>query len=643
MRVFQRARRKQDIKVSKQAKWPRGLNTLVSNTQIRQDELSLATDIQLVEDGKIQSPRDGQAYYGGTNGSRVTGLFPYYKSDATQKLIRMVGTTLQYKDGSSWTNIAGNAYTTTLNTQGVMAYDRLYLVNGTDALTYYDGSSITTFTAINAPAAPTPTRTGTGHNTGTYTYSYKITAVTAVGETTPSSAGSTTSDQAELSTEKYMAVAWSAVTSAIGYNVYGRKDAQWYFIAYVEGNTSVSYNDTGAVTPSEAFTPPEGNSTGGQVGSYIQVYKDSLFIAGDPNNPSRLYYSGGGDKINDFTIGSGGGFIDISKNDGQAITGMIVFKDSLIVFKRNSIYKFSFTTAGLPQVELINPAIGAVAPRSIIAVENDVFFASERGIFSIGNSQGFAFDVLRTNELSAKVRSLYQAVNSSYMQNIAAVYATKNNTNLAIFAYTPSGATTNSEALVLDVERSGFYKWTNIQANCWTQYRESDGSQHVLYGDDASGYVKEILMSGSDEDFGTAIHSTLRLPGVSFGGDGAQYFTLKDLDLVLRKPQGTFIMKIIRDGVEESFSTQVSTISPTINFAHYLFARLVFGVSYGSGAVTEPDANKLISLKNLNLGEGRNFIVEIDNNSSSSLTLLLCRMTAKPRSSRYRKSSDLFS
>lgn len=627
----------------KASKWPRGLNTLVSNTQIPRQSLSLATNIQLVEDGKIQCPRDGQAYYGSSSGSRVTGLYAYYKSDGTNKLLRTSGTALQLYGSGSWSNVSGKTYTTGLNTNAVMAYDRLYLVNGTDNLTYYDGSSITTFTEISAPSAPTPTRVGAGHNTGSYTYSYKITAVTAIGETTGSTAGSVASDQSELTTDKYVTVSWSSVTSATGYNIYGRKDGAWYFIAYVEGNTSTSYDDTGTVTPNEVFTPPEGNSTGGQVGSYIAVYKDSLFIAGDPDNPSRLYYSGGGDKINDFTISNGGGFIDVSKNDGQSITGLIVFKDSLIVFKRNSIYKFGFSTSGLPQMELINPAIGAVAPRSIIAVENDILFASDRGIFSLGNAQGFAFDVLRTNELSSPVRSNYQAINPTYLDNISAVYATKNNTNLAIFSYTPSGSTTNSEALILDVERGGWYVWTNVNANCWLQYRDSDGVQHVLYGDDSSGYVKEALVSGSTEDFGSAISSTFRLAGESFKGDGAQYLTLKDVDLVLRKPQGTATMNILRDGVKEEYTAPITTVSPTINFGYYTFKDFTFSDSYGTGSVTEPDNNKLVSFKNVNLRDGRNYIIEIDNNQTSSFTLLLARMYAKPRSERYRKSEDLLS
>ena len=77
MRGYAKSKTPQKLLISKQNKWIRGLDTLVSNTQIRPDELSEATDIQLVEDGKIQCPRDGQAYFGSTSGTRVTGLFTY--------------------------------------------------------------------------------------------------------------------------------------------------------------------------------------------------------------------------------------------------------------------------------------------------------------------------------------------------------------------------------------------------------------------------------------------------------------------------------------------------------------------------------------------------------------------------------------
>lgn len=635
MRIYRKKRTKSNALIEKHTSWQRGLNTLVSDTQIRPDELAEAIDIQLVEDGKIQCPRDGQEYFGATNGSRTTGIYPYYKSDGTKKLIRTSATKLQYYDSGTWNDISGYTYTATLNTEGIMAYDRLYLVNGTDPLTYYDGTSITSFTAIAAPNAPTVTRTG---STGTYTYSYKITAVTAVGESTPSTAGTQVANVAELDTSTYMTVSWSAVTNAIGYNVYGRKDGTWYFITYLEGNGSVSYIDKGQETPNELVIPPTENSTGGPTGVDIELYKDSLFIIGDPDNPSRLYYSAGGDKINDFSAANGGGFIDISKNDGQIGKALKVFKNSLVVFKEESIYQFTFSTSGAPSVQLVTGAVGAISTRGVIIVENDLLFAGRRGIFSLGNVQGFAFDVLRTNELTARVRSIYEGIDPAYINKIAAVYATKSNKNLAIFAYTPAGSTTNSKAIVFDVERGGFYEWTNITANCWTQYIDSTGAVYVLYGDDSSGYVKEVL-TGND-DFGSAIQGTFKLKSENFKLL-SNYKTLKDLSIVLRNPTGSVNMSVIVDGTTTEFSANINTVSPIINFGHYLMSRFLLGSSYGSGAITTADDLVLRKKKNLNL-LGKTFQCSFTNGSSgASFTLLEVKFLARPRSERYVQSSDL--
>jgi len=734
--------------VSKQNKWIRGLNTLVSNTQIRPDELSEATDIMLVEDGKIQCPRDGQTYFGSESGSRVTGLFTYYKSDGIRKLLRISGDSLQVYNTVSggWDDVTGKTYSTiqassslspslssspsgsaspsssasasasksvspstsvspsksesasqspsaslspsgsasgspstsvspsastsssvsrsmspsasasssvshspspsaspsisdSLNTNGVVAYDRLYLQNGQDPLTYYDGDTITTFTAINAPTVPTCTRTG--GSTGTYTFSYKVTAVTKIGETEPTAAASATVNQATLSATVYMTVGWTASTNAIGYNIYGRENNYWRFLAYVEGQTTATWKDDGTTTPSEVFTPPEANSTSGPTGRYIALYKDSLFVFGDLENPSRLYYSGGGDRINDFSVSNGGGFIDIAKNDGQSGTGLIVFKNTLIAFKEDSIYQFEFTTSGLPQSTQVNAAVGCIAPRSIVAVENDVFFASRRGVFTIGNEPGFAFDVLRTNELSSRVRSIFQSIESSYVANIAAVYTTKANTNLVVFAYTPSGSTSNSEAIVYDRERLAWYKWTNIKANCWVNYTDSLGVTKTIYGDDSSGYCKEIL-SGTD-DFGSAIQGKFKLKAEEFDEGLDRYKKLKDISVVLRKPTGSVTMSIIKDGTETSTTMNVSTVAPAINFGHYIFTDFTFSDSFGTGAVTSSDDNVLRTKRNLNL-QGRSFMLSFTNGTSgSSFTLLQTTMTAKARAAKFRQSTDIIS
>jgi len=510
-----------------------------------------------------------------------------------------------------------------------------------DNLTYYDGTSITTFTAITTPTNIQVTRTG--GTSGTFTYSYRVSAVSAIGETLASNPANTTASFAsdDLDTSNYLTVTWTAVTSAIGYNVYGRTDGHWRLLKYVEGQATVTYADKGTEDESEVFTIPESDSTAGPTGSLISLYKDSLFVAGDTVSPSRLYYSGGGDRINDFSVANGGGFIDVNKNDGQKITGAIVFKNSLIIFKEDSVYQFEFTTSGLPQITQVNPAVGCIAPRSIVAVENDIFFASRRGVFTLGNEPGFAFDVLRTNEVSARVRSVFQSIESDYLKNIAAVYATKANTNLVIFSYTPSGETHNTKALIYDRERMAWYKWSNVKANCWATWVDSTGETKVLYGDDTSGYVKEIL-AGTD-DFGSAITGVATLKAVEFDEGLDRYKKLKDVSVVLREPTGAVTMSILKDGVESQTTMNISTVSPMVNWGHYVFAKFTFMDSYGTGAITSSDDIVLRTKKNLNY-EGKAFQLSFTNGSSgATFTLLQASMLAKARSLRFRISTDLIS
>jgi hypothetical protein len=645
MRYYTVPRKKEELLISTMERWIRGLNTLVSNTQIKPEELSEATDVQLVEDGKVQCPRDGQAYYGITVGSRVNGLYPFYKSDGTRKLFRTSGQNLYYHTTTTATTITGKTYTDNLNTNGVMAYDRLYLCNGTDPLTYTDGDSITTFSAVADVGTASAVRTS--GTTGSYIYQYKVTAVTAVGETYQATGASTDLSVDTLSTTAYVTVTWTASTSTdvLGYNIYGRNVGDNYrHMKYVSGSATTSYIDQGQDTPSELFTAPEANTTSGPIGKYVSLYKDSLFVLGDPDNPSRLYYSGGGDKIHDFSVANGGGFIDVAKNDGQKGTGLVVFKNSLIVFKEDSIYQFSFTSSGLPQIVQVNPAIGCIAPRSIVAVENDIFFASRRGIFTLGNEQGWAFDILRTNEISAKVRSVFQSIATGYLENIAGVYATKNNLNLVIFSYTPSGSTTNSKALVYDRERLGWLKWNNINANCFANFIDSTGTTHVLYGDDSSGYVKEIL-TGSD-DFGSALIGTFKLRAESFGKGGLnRYKKLKLVDLVLREPTGSITLNIITDGVTTAKTVPITTTNPSVNWGHYVLTDFLLGESYGTG-VSAQDENLLKTISGAELSdiqEARSFMLEFTNVSSASFTLLGAQLTAKPKSRKYRHAEDYVS
>lgn len=114
-----------------------------------------------------------------------------------------------------------------------------------------------------AISAPTITATGaiTGGTLAAATYAYRVTAVNGAGETTPSSEVTTS---VASGTTGSVTVTWPAVQGATGYRIYGRTTGAELFIAYNnnsggQSRPSVSYTDTGAITPSGAM--PGANTT----------------------------------------------------------------------------------------------------------------------------------------------------------------------------------------------------------------------------------------------------------------------------------------------------------------------------------------------------------------------------------------------
>lgn len=124
---------------------------------------------------------------------------------------------------------------------GVLDPDGSYGAPEIVQVTAHPGSALAT------PTGLTITVTGTA---GTTTYGYRVSAINGLGETLACAEVTITTGNATLSGTNYNALAWTAVTGASGYKVYGRTAAGELYMATVTTN---SYNDTGAVTPAGAL------------------------------------------------------------------------------------------------------------------------------------------------------------------------------------------------------------------------------------------------------------------------------------------------------------------------------------------------------------------------------------------------------
>lgn len=489
--------------------FPKGLNKLQDESLVSDNELTVAQNAILVVDG-VQK-RAGSLNFGSSSGSRVYGGTPFYTSAASNNrfMIREGGTSLQYYNASGVpTNISGATMTTAKRTEFAMARDSLFVENGTDNLVKVAVSGgvpvATTYTALATPSNLSVTQNGT---TGSTKYSYRVSAFNANGETLACVSVSITNGNATLTSTDKITLTWNAVASATGYVVYGRRPAVINGIGETKLATvaTSAYTDTGSDSPSAILTPPEGNNTGGQKGSMILYALSRLFVAGDSDNPSRLYYSAGGSQIDDFSTGNGGGWIDVAKNDGDRITSIYFFQNTILISKNRSWWKFSFTAAGLPQLELITNEIGCISYRTVKMVNNSVWFLAMRDgrpvVGSIGNVQNY-FNALRYTEQSLKISTgaLLDSANVMYLENACAF--TFRNIYGVCLAH--GSSTTNNKVFAYDARFNAWLGvWDNINANAFFTYQDASGNEDLYYCSETSGYVVKMF-TGTDDN-GTAI------------------------------------------------------------------------------------------------------------------------------------------
>jgi hypothetical protein len=564
----------------------KGLNKLQDESLV--DDHNLVTHIngKIVVDG-VQK-RDGTLNFGSSSQSRVYGASPFYTSATSSNrfLIREMGTSIGYYNGSSTpTAISGATITSATRCEFAMARDTLYYINPTDFLakiTVVAGvPTATTFTAITTPVNLSVTASG---STGSTHYSYRVSAYNATGETLACVSVAITNGNATLSASNYNALDWDDVTSAVGYVIYGRKATTDNGIGETRlaQVTTSSYNDTGSDTPSTFITPPEGNGTGGQKGSMVIYAMSRLFISGDTANPSRLYYSGSGTQIDDFSTATAGGWVDVSKNDGTKITGIFFYQNAVVVWKEKSIWKFSFTSTGLPQLELITNEIGCCSYRTIKMVNNDVWFAAIKDgrfvVISLGNVQNY-FSSLRTTEKSIEVSagSLLDSVNLASAQYACATYFR----NQYIICVPHSDSTINNRCYIFDTRFSCWVGyWTNIKANQFLVY--SNGTtEDLYYGSEDTGYL--IKMFTGTDDNGTAISWQLQTKNFNQ--------KLFDTYKIYRNPTlwfkdvsaGSITGFIINDGVFASGTFSIASEISGVGFDYDIWDTFMFDDSSGAG------------------------------------------------------------
>lgn len=472
-------------------KFSGGENVLLSQTRINKNQAVSALNLVLIEDG-VYDKRWGTKQYGGvTFTNRPDGAAEYRASDGTRKLI-VVADGYAYvidPEAGTKTAISGATFTSGYPCSFAQIQNRLYIANGQDPLAYYDNTNLNTFSGIDTPTwGGTPLARGAGLSSGSIALYYRVTAVNAVGETIPSTEQTISVDIARENwnaADEYITLDWAAVSGATKYIIY-YSDTSGYEVK-IDETTDTTYQDTGATTPNPYIEPPTDDGTVGPMFSVIGVSDNRIWGCKDPANPWRVYFSGTGVNLGNFSSGYGGGWVDLEKG-GRAVTTIpLDFQGTVHVFcktddGKGSIWEIPLeqTTVGdatitVPLPNKIITSIGASDPRTVLYVENDVLFWNDaKGIHVLGNEPGI-LNELRTNELSSNLRPFLRALPKTG-DKCAYYYNSK-----VLFSSRSSSSSMGPDIITIyDRERNCWIKEWSIGVSQFLEFTDSGGATHLL-------------------------------------------------------------------------------------------------------------------------------------------------------------------
>jgi len=483
----------------------RGLNTLLLDSELNPEEVRDATNLQLVGKG-ILEPRGGtDSFYRADSTGTVRYMADFYTNNAVQLLAITDNGFLTKKNGASYTRILGASFASGKRSEGTQVQGIQYLVDGTNPLARYDGTTLLSFTSLLRPTSLLITKSSGA--SGTFTWSYRISAESDVGETLASDPVTLANLPEQLTTDKFVTVNWTNASPASlvrGYAVYGRESGYETLLTRVPPNVT-SWVDNGTTIDSSVF-PPTTNTTGGPIAKHIMSFKGNIVLGNLNYDNSQVLFSGAGPNINRFTFTSGGGYVSIEKNSGDryGITGLAEKEGKIIAFKGNSIYQvtISFNSSlGINEatVQKLIDGLGCISAGTVKQVENSIMFVGNvpgRGLVlaKLDYEPNLLTPTLRYQPISARIQSIINQVNTTRIQETHAVYFNKR-----YHWFLPLGGSA-WQTIVYDLERLAFVgPWT--LSNTWEthNYLDDSNQEHFLIGK-SDGTVVELSDSYKDDE-----------------------------------------------------------------------------------------------------------------------------------------------
>lgn len=309
-----------------------------------------------------------------------------------------------------------------------------------------------------------------------------------------------------------------------------------------------SYSGTGVLTDLSG-TPPNG--------SLVRKHMNRLWIAGVKAAPHTLYYSQA------FTAatwsGTGTGSLEIDPDDGDPVGITAIFPSffgELYVAKRNSIYQIVGTTPSTFQVIPLVTGLGSVEHNSVARVNNDILFASDRGVHSlVATRRGTGVE---TEYVSFPIQPLWASdMNLTSARRLYGTWLRQYNSYLLLY---PGGSATSAYctgALGFNAALQQWFTWPNFAASSITELYAGSKTRVLVGRND--GRVSELKQSALS-DLGGEIRPAITIGPFFPSGAPWQDIGYKNQVTTFASPQRAPLKIVYK---VENFQSKTKTLTPS--------------------------------------------------------------------------------
>jgi hypothetical protein len=587
-----------------------GTWTLLDEARIGLNQARETINLLQVQDG-LWKVRWGSAYYGLDipGESTIIGAKEYIKSDGTRELVAIGGTTGKvYKsvDGGTWSEVTGATFTVTKKLFFLQINSYLYITNGYDPLTRYNGSTLTRYTELAAPTGVSLSR-GAGLSAGSYTYYYQITALNDIGETVGSTEQSIAvnkeRDTWTATSNEYVDISWTAVPGATKYQIYISNASGQEVLLDV--STTNSYRDNNSATENPYVFIPDDNTTGAPKFSQMRMSGNRIWATRDPDYPYRVYWSGVGQYVGYFSAFYGGGWVDLEKGGRErpqwvghyrtgkgdsAATVLCSTPEGIGAIWQITIETLTVGSDVIPipvPVKIVG-TIGTDAPYAVVEAGDSLVFPNKRGVFDLGNKENIV-NVLATTEKSSAIRPSYRSLNLAKIDQFCGYWY-----DAKIFLSMTEGGGENDMIAILDTERRNWnWKWT-VGVKQFLEYTDSSGKTHFLAIPTNGGRLIEFSENISG-DLGQPFRTSYISGLIPIDRNKKVFAKVKEALIELGRPKGTINFEVLGVERKKGFSSVASkTITDTvsnIDFTEGLFSDAEFSTDEGPAPKTYAQAS----------------------------------------------------